>query len=107
MKTLNSENVTGAWRPGSAVGGGTGACPVRRGAPAGCGLKPWSRMQDMHDFLDNFDKEFKFAGQKPHVLFAGRMEGDLMAGCGQNETSRSGTTGKACFPPFLRTLPRA
>ena len=48
----------------------------------------------MHQFLDNFDEEFPFARKKPHVIFAGRMEGDLMAGCGQNETSRSGYAGK-------------
>ena len=43
-------------------------------------------------FLDSFQQEFRYAGTKPHVLFAGRMEGDLMAGCGQKTTSSSGFT---------------
>lgn len=48
----------------------------------------------MHSFMGSFETEFKSSGKKPHVIFAGRMEGDLMAGCGQNETSRSGNIGK-------------
>jgi hypothetical protein len=59
----------------------------------------------MRIFLDTFETEFKYAGEKPHVIFAGRMEGDLMAGCGQNETSRSGTTGKVGPPPALSPTP--
>ena len=51
-------------------------------------------LQDMRLFLDNFRQEFRFADSKPHVLFAGRMEGDLMAGCGQKTTSSSGFTVK-------------
>ena len=50
----------------------------------------------MHGFMDTFQTAFKYAGKKPHVIFAGRMEGDLMAGCGQNQTSRSGNIGKVC-----------
>jgi len=55
------------------------------------------RVQDMRMFLDNFQQEFRYAGTKPHVLFAGRMEGDLMAGCGQKTTSSSGFTIKVGF----------
>ena len=60
-----------------------------------------SRSQDMHVFLSDFRQEFRYAGTKPHVLFAGRMEGDLMAGCGQNATSASGYTVKV--DPALRS----
>ena len=58
-------------------------------------------LQDMHLFLSSFRQEFRYAGTKPHVLFAGRMEGDLMAGCGQNATSASGYAAKVkpCFAP--------
>ncbi len=56
-------------------------------------------LQDMHLFLSNFRHEFRYAGTKPHVLFAGRMEGDLMAGCGQNATSASGYAAKV-MPVF-------
>ena len=50
--------------------------------------------QEQQLFWDTFDRNFPYAGRKPHVLFLGRMEGELMAGCGADATALSGASAK-------------